>query len=155
MKVLFGLADIFADDLRKIDPVEVAAQFVGDHFGGHGLSSARRTREERVQSFAERQFAVKTPFAVNAMSMAGLLAKLPDLRDRIRRQNNIAPGMLRLDLASERAQPRARLRAAGGEEVGCCDPPCLGRPPARQIFGGLQSVANLARAKSKGAGENG
>jgi len=104
VEVLLGLADILADNLRKVDPVEIKLQFTADHLGRHGLARSGRTGKKRIQSFAKGKGAVKTPIAVDAVPIARSFAELLELRQIISREHNLVPCVFWLDFLREQAQ---------------------------------------------------
>lgn len=56
-------ADVFTDDAREIDPIEVEIQLFGEHLRRHGLAGAGRTGEQGAQTVSERRPLLETPFA--------------------------------------------------------------------------------------------
>ena len=46
-EVLFGLADIFVDDLREVDAEQRQVEFAGDDFRRHGLAGPGNPGEEQ------------------------------------------------------------------------------------------------------------
>src|SRR5690606_17274111 len=49
-QVLLRFADVFADDGREVDAVEVEAEGVGEDLGGHRLARAALAGEEHAES---------------------------------------------------------------------------------------------------------
>ena len=49
-QILLGLSDVFAYHRRQIDAIQVQAQIVGDHFGGHGFSRSAVARKQSADT---------------------------------------------------------------------------------------------------------
>ena len=75
-QVLFGFADVFGDDAREVDAVQVELEFVGDHFGGHGFAGAAFSGEQGADAESSVHAFGKTPVFVDDASGADLLDQL-------------------------------------------------------------------------------
>ena len=71
-QILFGLADIFADHRRQIDAIKIQAQFIGDHFGGHGFSCAAVPGEQCADAKAATHFFSEAPFLIDRRPLRDL-----------------------------------------------------------------------------------
>ena len=92
-QVLFGLADVLADDLGQIDLVQLHVQLVGDDLGAHGLAGARLPREEDGQPPAVPHLAVKAPAVVHLVLMADVPAGLLHQPLLLVGQDDVLPGI--------------------------------------------------------------
>ncbi len=68
-QVLLGVANVLTDDGGEVDLVEVQAQLSSDDVRGHGLTRARGTGKEHVESLSQRELVVEAPLVVHERSV--------------------------------------------------------------------------------------
>src|SRR4051812_33235228 len=107
LEILLRLADVLADDLCQVDPVEGKSQLVGDDRGGHRLAGTRWAGEQDVESSAVRKLAAEAPDLVDLMAMSDPRTDLLELSALVRRQHQVVPAVGKGQLTGERRQNRS------------------------------------------------
>jgi hypothetical protein len=100
-QVLLRLADVLADHRGQVDLVQVEAEGVGQHIGGHRLAGTGRAGEQDGQALAHRQLAVEPPRVIDKVAVPDLIVDLTQLGHLVRGQDDVIPGVVRVDRDGE------------------------------------------------------
>src|SRR5690606_6253862 len=112
-QVLLRFADVFADDGREVDAVEVEAEGVGEDLGGHRLARAALAGEEHAESEPAAVACFEAPVAQDAPALLDGVDDAPE-EGRLRLgEHEIGPGGARLDAPGEGVEARSGGEAAG------------------------------------------
>jgi hypothetical protein len=144
VEVLFCLAYVLTHHAREIDLVETELQLGRDHFRGHRLARSRTAGKQCVGAFASGEMLLESPIRHHALAPGHAPAKLTKLLEGVGGKHDVVPGVDGLDLACQRRQFVARLRARGSEKVAAVHTP---PSPERVIRRGLRRIRDLCRGK--------
>ena len=117
-QILFGFADVLADDARQIDAIEVEVQFRGEYFGGHRFAGSADAGKQGADAEASRTCAGESPGAIDFGAMTDVGADGTKKALLFGRQHEILPMGFVVDPLGEIVEAGAGLRAAGVPERG-------------------------------------
>jgi len=112
-QVLLRLADVLADDLAQVDPVQVEPEVVGEDLRSERLAGPASADEQGRDPQAAGAGGTEPPRVIDHGPIADLDRELTERQQVALRQHEICPACAGVDSLGEVVHSRPRLRPAG------------------------------------------